>query len=94
MYTTIENLRQRGDPNKKKKEKKKKKQRGDELGRGDEYTEKDAEVERGDEIKKFQKTILQTQNLGRTVNREGTKWGLGREKSATIKETGRVPIRP
>ena len=34
---------------------------------------------RGDEIKKFQETILQTQNLGRTVNREGTGWGLGRE---------------
>ena len=34
---------------------------------------------RGNEIKKFQEMILQTQNLGRTVNREGTKWGLGRE---------------
>ena len=67
---------------------------GDETEKGDEYTEKEAEKERDDEIKKFHKTILQTQNLGRTVNREGTKWGLGREKSATIKETGRVPIRP
>ena len=36
---------------------------------------------RGDEIKRFQKTILQTQNLGRTVNREGMEWGLGREKN-------------
>ena len=26
------------------------------------------------------------------VNNEGTKWGLGREKSATIKEIGCVPI--
>ena len=56
--------------------------------------EKEAKKKRGDEIKKFHKTILQTQNLGRTVNREGTKWGLGREKSATIRETGCVPIRP
>ena len=39
------------------------------------------EKERGDEIKKFQKTILQTQNLGRTVNREGMEWRLGREKN-------------
>ena len=37
------------------------------------------EKERGDEIKKFQETILQTQNLGRTVNREGTEWGPGKE---------------
>ena len=56
--------------------------------------EKEAEKERDDEIKKFHKKILQTQNLGKTVNREGTDWGLGREKSATIRETGRVPIRP
>ena len=56
--------------------------------------EKEAEKERGNEIKKFNKTILQTQSLGKTVNREGTEWGLGREKSATIRETGRVPIRP
>ena len=54
--------------------------------------EKEAEKERGNEIKKFNKTILQTQNLGRTVNREGTEWGLGREKSATIRETICVPI--
>ena len=67
---------------------------GDETEKGDEYTEKEAEKERDDEIKKFHKTILQTQNLGRTVNREGTEWGLGREKSATIRETSRVPIRP
>ena len=67
---------------------------GDETEKGDEYTEKEAKKERDDEIKKFHKTILQTQNLGRTVNREGTEWGLGREKSATIRETGRVPIRP
>ena len=40
---------------------------------------------RGNEIKKFHKTILQTQNLDRMVNREGTEWGLGREKSATIR---------
>ena len=26
------------------------------------------------------------------VNSEGTEWGLGREKSATIREIGRVPI--
>ena len=51
-----------------------------EIERGDEYTEKEAEKKRGDEIKKFQKTILQTQNLGRMINRESTKWGLGREK--------------
>ena len=42
---------------------------------------KEAEKEKGDEIKKFQKTILQTQSLGRIVNREGTEWGLGREKN-------------
>ena len=53
---------------------------GDEIERGNEYTEKEAEKERGDEIKKFQKTILQTQNLGRMINRESTKWGLRREK--------------
>ena len=58
---------------------------------GDEYAEKEAEKERGDKIKKFHKTILQTQNLGRMVNREGTKWGLGRKKSATIREIGHVP---
>ena len=45
---------------------------GDETEKGNEYTEKEAEKERDDEIKKFHKTILQTQNLGRTVNREGT----------------------
>ena len=28
----------------------------------------------------------------RMVNSEGTEWGLGREKSATIREIGRVPI--
>ena len=67
---------------------------GDEIERGDEYTEKEAQKERDDKIKKFHKKILQTQNLGRTVNREGTEWGLGREKSATIRETGCVPIRP
>ena len=44
-------------------------------------TEKEAEKERGDEIKKFQKTILQTQNLGRMKNREGMDWGMGREKN-------------
>ena len=49
--------------------------------RGDEDTKKEAEKERGDEIKKFQKMILQTQNLGRTVNKGGTEWGLGREKN-------------
>ena len=42
-----------------------------ETERGDEYTEKEVEKERGDEIK----------SLGRTVNREGTEWGLGREKN-------------
>ena len=26
------------------------------------------------------------------VNSEGTEWGLGREKSATIREIGRLPI--
>ena len=26
------------------------------------------------------------------VNSEGTEWGLGREKSTTIREIGRVPI--
>ena len=67
-------------------------EKGDEIERGDEDTEKEAEKERGDEIKKFQKTILQTQNLGRMVNSEGTEWGLGREKSATIREIDRVPI--
>ena len=67
---------------------------GDETEKVDEYTEKEAEKERGDEVKKFHKTILQTQNLGKMVNREGTEWGLGREKSATIREIGRVPIRP
>ncbi|KAK7856003.1 hypothetical protein CFP56_025488 [Quercus suber] len=41
-----------------------------ETERGDEYTEKEAEKERGDEIK----------SLGRTVNREGMEWGVGREK--------------
>ena len=57
-----------------------------ETERGDEYMEKEAEKERGDEIKKFQKKILQTQNLGRTVNREGPGVGTGeREKSATMK---------
>ena len=35
---------------------------------------------------------MQTQNLGRMVNSEGTEWGLGREKSATIREIGYVPI--
>ena len=35
---------------------------------------------------------MQTQNLGKMVNSEGTEWGLGREKSATIREIGRVPI--
>ena len=44
-------------------------------------TQRKTEVERGDEIKKFQKTILQTQNLGRTVNRERMEWGLGREEN-------------
>ena len=52
-------------------------ERGNETKRGDE----DMEKERGDEIKKFQKMILQTQNLGRTVNKGGTEWGLGREKN-------------
>ena len=61
-------------------------EKGDEIERGDEDTEKEAEKERGDEIKKFQKTILQTQNLGRTVNRQGTKWGLGREKDLSPSE--------
>ena len=28
----------------------------------------------------------------RMVNSEGTEWGLGREKSATIREIGCVPI--
>ena len=56
-------------------------EKGNEIGRGNEDTVKQAEKERGDEIKKFQKTILQTQNLGRMVNREGTEWGLGREKN-------------
>ena len=42
-------------------------------------TRRKKQRKRGDEIKKFQETILQTQNLGRTVNREGTEWGLGRE---------------
>ena len=56
--------------------------------------EKEAEKERGDEIKKFHKTILLTQNLGRTINRECMEWGLGREKSATIREIGCVPVRP
>ena len=51
---------------------------------GDEDTESNRE--RGNEIKKFQKKILQTQNLGRTVNREGVGMGIGeREKSATMK---------
>ena len=54
--------------------------------------EKEAEKDRGDEIKKFDKTILQTQNLGRMVNCEGAEWGLGREKAATIREIGCVPI--
>ena len=45
---------------------------GDETKKGDEYMKKEAEKERDNEIKKFHKTILQTQNLGRTVNREGT----------------------
>ena len=67
-------------------------ERGDETKKGDEYTEKEAEKERGDEIKRFHKTILQTQNLGRMVNIEGTEWGLGREKFATIREIGCVPI--
>ena len=67
-------------------------ERGDETEKGDEHAEKEVEKERGDKIKKFDKTILQTQNLGRMVNSEGTEWGLGREKSATIKEIGRVPI--
>ena len=52
-----------------------------EIERGDEDMEIEAEKERGDEIKKFQKMILQTQNLGKTENREGMKWGLGREKN-------------
>ena len=43
--------------------------------------EKEAEVERGDEIRKLQKTISQTQNLGKTVNKERTEWGLGREEN-------------
>ena len=42
-------------------------------------TRRKKQRKRGDEIKNFQETILQTQNLGRTVNREGTEWGLGRE---------------
>ena len=67
-------------------------ERGDETEKGDEHVEKEAEKESGDEIKKFDKTILQTQNLGKMVNSEGTEWGLGREKSATIREIGRVPI--
>ena len=67
-------------------------ERGDETKKGDEHAEKEAEKERGDEIKKFDKTILQTQNLDRMVNSEGTKWGLGREKSDTIREIGCVPI--
>ena len=44
-------------------------------------TQRVTEKERGDEIKRFQKMILHTQNLGRTVNREGLEWGLGREKN-------------
>ena len=56
-------------------------ERGNEIEKGDENMGKEAEKERGDEIKKFQKTILQTQSLGRIVNREGTEWGLGREKN-------------
>ena len=35
---------------------------------------------------------MQTQNLGRMVNSEGSEWGLGREKFATMREIGRVPI--
>ena len=46
-------------------------------------TRRKKQRKRGDEIKKFQETILQTQNLGRTVNREGTEWGLGREAMNT-----------
>ena len=42
-------------------------------------TQRKKQRKRSDEIKKFQETILQTQNFGRTVNREGMKWGLGRE---------------
>ena len=38
---------------------------GDETEKVDEYTEKEAEKERGDEVKKFHKTILQTQNLAK-----------------------------
>ena len=67
-------------------------ERGDETEKGDEHAKKEAEKERGDKIKKFDKTILQTQNLGKMVNSEGMEWGLGRKKSATIKEIGRVPI--
>ena len=52
---------------------------------------KETEVERGDEIKKFQKTILQTQNLGRTVNRECTEWGLGREENLPLSEENLPP---
>ena len=56
-------------------------------------TEKEAEKERGNEIKKFQKTILQTQNLGRTKKQRRHVVGTGeKEKSATIREIGRVPI--
>nr|POE53045.1 hypothetical protein CFP56_06901 [Quercus suber] len=44
-------------------------ERGDETEKGDEYKKKEAEKERGDEIKKLQKTILQTQNLGRMTIR-------------------------
>ena len=56
-------------------------ERGNETERANEDTKKVVDKERGDEIKKFQKMILQTQNLGRTVNKEGTEWGLGREKN-------------
>ena len=38
---------------------------------------------------KFQKMILQTQNLGRTVNREGLEWGLRREKNLPPSNKGK-----
>ena len=42
-------------------------------------TQRKKQRKRDDEIKKFQEMILQALNLGRTVNKEGTEWGLGRK---------------
>ena len=55
--------------------------------------EKEAEKERGDEIKKFQKNYFA--NPKPRQNEKQRRHGLGngeREKSAPIRETGRVPI--